>query len=91
MKTKQLTRKQISSVSCPVCGVAVGKRCILIAGGARNEPHGNRKLLAAETVREKESDAALLAGLKKELAKPHLTKSVKEKATRQQFAEWNAD
>lgn len=50
MKTKKLTRKQISSVRCPTCGVAVGKRCILVAGGARNEPHGNRKLLAAKAV-----------------------------------------
>ncbi len=50
MKTKELTRKQILSARCPTCGVAVGKRCILVAGGPRNEPHGNRKLLAAEAV-----------------------------------------
>ena len=50
---KQLTRKQLSSVCCPTCGVAAGKRCVLVAGGLRNEPHGNRKLLAAEAL-EKE-------------------------------------
>ena len=53
MKMKKLTRKQLSSVCCPTCGVAAGKRCVLVAGGLRKEPHGNRKLLAAEAL-EKE-------------------------------------
>jgi hypothetical protein len=47
MKTKQPTLKQQSSVACPTCGVAAGKRCVLGAGGLRNEPHANRRLLAA--------------------------------------------
>jgi CRP/FNR family cyclic AMP-dependent transcriptional regulator len=40
--------------------------------------------------KEKESDAAVLARLRKELAKPHLTKSVRENATKKQIASWNA-
>jgi hypothetical protein len=39
---------------------------------------------------EKEPDAELLARLKRELAKPILTKSVKKKATKKQLAAWNA-
>ena len=42
---------------------------------------------------EKESDAAflaLVARLRKELAKPQLTKSVREMATKKQLASWNA-
>jgi hypothetical protein len=87
--------------------VATGKRCILVAGSLRNEPHPDRKLLAAEALeknqeaiikggvsvpqkKEKESDATVLARLRKELAKPYLTKSVRENATRKQIALWNA-
>ena len=40
--------------------------------------------------KEKESDAAVLARLRKELAKPHLAKSVRENATKKQIASWNA-
>jgi hypothetical protein len=40
--------------------------------------------------KEKESGAAVLARLIKELAKPHLTKSVRENATKKQIASWNA-
>ena len=48
--------------------------------------------MAAETVgkkRKKESHAALLARLRKEIAKPNLTKSVREKSTAEDLAEWN--
>jgi hypothetical protein len=93
MKIRQLTHKQIYSVRCPTCGVATRKRCILAAGGLRNEPHRARKSLAAETVgknRKKESHAALVARLRKDSAKPNLTKSVREKATTEDLAEWNA-
>jgi hypothetical protein len=41
--------------------------------------------------KEKKSDAsflALLAGLKKKLAKPQVTKSVRKKATKKQIASW---
>jgi len=62
MKTKQPTRRQQSSVRCPTCGVDAGEGCILVAGGLRSEPHGNRKLLAAETaamkrIRERRPEA----------------------------------
>ena len=53
MKTKQQpTLKQQSSVACPTCGVAAGKRCVLSAGGLRNEPHPTRKLLAAAALEQ---------------------------------------
>jgi hypothetical protein len=54
MKTKQQPAlKQQSSVACPTCGVAAGKPCVLGAGGLRNEPHANRKLMAARTLEKK--------------------------------------
>ena len=93
MKIRELTRKEICSIRCPTCGVSKGKRCILVAGGLRNEAHGARKSLAAETVekkRKKESFAELVVRLRKEIAKPHLTKSVREKTTTENLAEWNA-
>jgi hypothetical protein len=37
----------------------------------------------------KESDATFLARVKRELAKPYLTKSVREKATKKQIESWN--
>jgi hypothetical protein len=41
-------------------------------------------------VPKKESAAAIVARLRKELAKPILTKSVREKATKKQLESWNA-
>ena len=101
MKVKQLTRKQQSSVACPTCGVLPGKRCILAAGGLRNEPQtGSSWLLrpwkrqrtkqVKSVPKKKESEAAQLARLRKELAKPVLTKSVRETATKKQIESWNA-
>ena len=55
MKINQLTRKQISSVYCPTCGVAADKRCVLVAGRLRNEPHENQKLLAAEALEKEQT------------------------------------
>jgi len=55
LKTKQLTQKQQSSVACPTCHVVAGKRCVLVAGGPRNEPHKDRKLLAAEVMDKKKN------------------------------------
>ncbi len=40
--------------------------------------------------RENNSSAAILARLRKELARPHFTKSVREKATKKQIASWSA-
>jgi hypothetical protein len=53
MENKQLTHKQISSVPCPTCGVAVGKGCILYSGGLRLEPHLVRKISAMEALERK--------------------------------------
>jgi hypothetical protein len=53
MKTKQLTLTERSSVACPTCGVAAGKRCVLAAGGPRNGSHRNRKDAAAEAVEKR--------------------------------------
>ncbi len=47
---RDLTLKQLSSVSCPTCGVAPGRRCLLHSGGLRSEPHVDRKLAAAEAI-----------------------------------------
>lgn len=109
MNTGRLTRKQICSVRCPICGAAVGNRCVLLGGGPRKEPHGTRKGLAAERVErkaiknrrlrvlasvsneaeQKASDMAFARSARALVAKPMLTKSVKEKATKKQLAEWN--
>jgi hypothetical protein len=109
MKTRKLARKQIWSVRCPTCGAAAGKRCILVAGGPRSEPHETRRCLAAETADrmatrkrrlkalasvtneadKKASDAVAFERLKRALrAKPILTKSVREKAAKEQLALW---
>jgi hypothetical protein len=53
MKGKLLTRKQVSSIACPTCGVAVGERCKTGAGGLRFLPHADRKILAAEAVEKR--------------------------------------
>ena len=99
--------RQQSSVACPTCSVAAGKRCVLAAGGSGNEPQGDRNLLAAEAPRknqkgiikgpvtapktkERDSYVAILARLRMQAAKPYLTKSVREKATKKQIASWNA-
>jgi hypothetical protein len=50
MKVKELKQKQLFSVPCPTCGAAVGQPSELIAGGKRNDPHPDRKLVAAEAV-----------------------------------------
>jgi hypothetical protein len=50
MKTTELTRKQLSSVPCPTCGVSAGQRCVLVTGAPRKGPHVNRKLAATEVV-----------------------------------------
>ena len=53
VKTKELTPKQILTVSCVTCGAAVGEVCELHTGAPRTEPHRDRKLSAAETVEKK--------------------------------------
>ncbi len=53
MKAKHLTLTEQSSVTCPTCGVAAGKRCVLAAGGPRNGSHRNRKDAAVEAVEKR--------------------------------------
>jgi hypothetical protein len=50
MRIGDLTQKQLSSVPCPMCGVPVGHRCILQAGGLRKETHTDRRLIAVEAI-----------------------------------------
>jgi hypothetical protein len=52
--TKDLALKQFSSVPCPTCGVAAGRRCILHSGIPRTEPHIDRKLAAIEAIKKEE-------------------------------------
>ena len=87
MKIPKLTRKEKSSVACPTCGVAAGKRCVLVAGGPRNEPHPNRKVAAAEAV-EKRRTKAIRFGVnvpkkkKSDLAFSALVARLKKEATK---------
>jgi hypothetical protein len=53
VRMRDLTPEQLSSVPCPTCGVAAGKRCLLHSGGPRSEPHVDRKLFAAENIEAK--------------------------------------
>jgi hypothetical protein len=53
MKIRELTPKQLSSIPCPTCGVAVGRRCVLASGGKRSSPHVDRRLCAADAMRQK--------------------------------------
>jgi hypothetical protein len=62
MKVKELTRRQLSSVRCPTCGVAAGERCETSAGGFRFSPHADRKLLAAEAVEKSETRKNAICG-----------------------------
>src|SRR5271169_3803327 len=39
VRMKDLTPEQFSSVPCPMCGVAAGKRCLLHSGAMHSEPH----------------------------------------------------
>ena len=53
MRISDLTPEQMSSVSCPTCGVAPGEGCLLHSGAPRSEPHVDRKLSAAEAIETK--------------------------------------
>jgi len=48
-----MTPKQLSSVPCPRCGVAAGKRCVMLSGAMRPGPHVDRRLAAIEAVEVK--------------------------------------
>jgi hypothetical protein len=53
MKKREVTPKQSRSVVCPTCGVGVGKRCVLDAGGPRFQSHADRKSLVMELIEKK--------------------------------------
>jgi hypothetical protein len=53
VKTKELTPKQILSVTCPTCGASTQEPCELHTGDLRTEPHRDRKLSAAEAMETK--------------------------------------
>jgi len=47
------TLRQLSSVSCPTCGVAAGKCCVLHSGAPRSGPHKDRRYAALEAIEKK--------------------------------------
>jgi hypothetical protein len=47
---KELATKQLSSVPCPTCGIAAGRRCMLHSGAPRSEPRADRKLFEIEAI-----------------------------------------
>ena len=53
MKKSELTPEEIASVTCPVCGAAVGERCVLHSGALRSEAHVDRKFAAIEAIEKK--------------------------------------
>ncbi len=53
MKKRELTAKQIASVSCPTCGADIGDSCELNSGAPRSEPHVDRKFAAIEAIEKK--------------------------------------
>jgi hypothetical protein len=48
MKFRPLNPAQILAIPCPTCGAAINEPCELMTGYPRNEPHRNRKLVAAD-------------------------------------------
>src|SRR5260370_1071307 len=44
MRMNDMTPAMFLRVACPTCGVAIGDRCLLSAGGLRSESHVDRKL-----------------------------------------------
>ena len=72
MRMDELTRKELSAVPCPTCGVAAGKRCHLHSGAPCFEPHLDRKLSAIEAMEQKKVlDVHLRAASKYLRAKLH--------------------
>jgi len=54
MKSRNLTAKQLSSVSCPTCGAAAGHSCVLHSGAPRSAPHVDRKFCAIDAIERKQ-------------------------------------
>jgi hypothetical protein len=53
MKRRELTPKQLSSVTCPPCGAGVGEGCVLHSGAPRSQPHVDRTFAAREAIERK--------------------------------------
>jgi hypothetical protein len=68
--------------------VAVGLG--VVAAEAVEKKRTKKDKAPVKRAKNKESDAAFLARLKKKLSKPQLTKSVRERATEKQIESWNA-
>jgi len=71
MRMVELTPKDLSSVSCPTCGVAAGERCHLHSGFPFLEPHLDRKLCAIEALEQKRILETNLRATDKYLRKKH--------------------
>src|SRR6266851_2572515 len=52
MRMNDMSPEMFLGVACPTCGVAIGDRCLLSAGGLRSESHVDRKLCAAEAAEQ---------------------------------------
>jgi len=50
MKIRDLTQDQLLSVPCPTCEAGIDQPCVLSTGTSRNDPHRDRRLIAAEAV-----------------------------------------
>ncbi len=59
MKKKELTPRQVAIVSCPTCGVPIGKPCVLHSGGLRSIAHIGRRLIAVEEMEGTRSKPAM--------------------------------
>ena len=51
----ELTPKQVSSVTCPTCGVPAGECCELHTGAPRSQPHVDRKSAALDAIDGKQT------------------------------------
>jgi hypothetical protein len=58
-----MTPKQLSSVPCPCCGAASGKRCLEASGALRAGSHVDRRLSAIEAV-ELKRDRVVAAAIR---------------------------
>ena len=48
VKAKKPKLKQLQAIRCPTCGAAPGLKCELSTGQPRNQPHRDRRLIAAD-------------------------------------------
>jgi hypothetical protein len=53
MRMRDLSRRELCSVRCPICGAAEGKFCHLASASTSIEPHLDRRLCAMEALEQK--------------------------------------